>query len=98
MKKTLLFVIAVAVVSWGLGGCSSPSRVPVSLEPLNNWFLCHGPATWHYPFSCPPCPYCGPARAAEAVAPTDKQANGDSSQRSEPDEKPRPSDRDAKPY
>jgi hypothetical protein len=96
MKKILLLVLAIAVASWGLGGCSSPSRVPVSLEPLNNWLLCHGPATLHYPYSCPPCPYCGSAQAVAETSPTDKQAGEPSSLRSEPAKKPLPADGDAK--
>jgi hypothetical protein len=95
MKKTLAVAVAMFVVPWALGGCSSPSRVPVSLEPLNNWLLCHGPATWHYPFSCPPCPYCGGAQASDEAAPAGQQADGDSPERSAPAKKPRPADADA---
>jgi hypothetical protein len=97
MRKTLLLAVAMTVVPWGLGGCSSPSRVPVSLEPLNNWLLCHGPATWHYPFSCPPCPYFGSAQASDEAASAGQQANGVSPERSEPVKRTRPADPDAKP-
>lgn len=76
MKKILLVIVAISAVQWGLAGCSSPTRVPVSLEPLNNWLLCHGPATWHYPFSLPPCPYCGVAQASDEAAPAGQQAEG----------------------
>ncbi len=55
--KSLLLAALVAIVLAGFGGCSCPSRVPVSLESLNDWLLYHGPACRHYPYSCPPCPY-----------------------------------------
>jgi hypothetical protein len=57
--KSLLLASLVAVALAGFGGCACPCRVPVSLEPLNNWLLYHGRACRHYPFSCPPCPYTG---------------------------------------
>jgi len=86
MKKALIIAIAMIVVPWALGGCSSPSRVPVSLEPLNNWLLCHGLSTLHYPYSCPPCPYFGSAQAGEQSAPTSREAEATSPQRSQTSE------------
>jgi hypothetical protein len=82
MKTTLPHALAIAV-ALSLGGCTCPSRVPVSVEPLNNWLLCHGPTTWHYPFSCPPCPYCCAGQATDEAAPSGEQAGAISPQRSE---------------
>jgi len=56
MRNGLLAILAVVLLA-GLGGCRCPSQVPVSLEPLNDWLLYHGPACRHYPYSCPQCPY-----------------------------------------
>jgi hypothetical protein len=51
------------VLSAWTGCCSTcpAHRVPVSLEPLYNFSRYYSVrCAWHYPFSCPPCPYPGP--------------------------------------
>ena len=65
MKGFLLAIVALVALA-GVFGCRSPSQVPVSLEPLNDWLLYHGPSCRHYPFSCPPCPYHGAEQQGEA--------------------------------
>jgi hypothetical protein len=74
--KSLLLAFLVAVAAIGFGGCSCPCRVPVSLEPLNDWLLYHSPACRHYPYSCPACPYTGCEHCAHAevysAEPTDR--------------------------
>ncbi len=70
-----LFAILALVVLAELGGCCSPSQVPVSLEPLNDWLLYHGAACRHYPYSCPPCPYFDYERCCWG-APYSEQSDG----------------------
>lgn len=74
--KSMLLALLLAVAASGFGGCSCPCRVPVSLEPLNDWLLYHGPACRHYPYSCPPCPYSGCEHCVHAevysAEPTDR--------------------------
>jgi|GEM_PF-4389118 len=65
--QSLLWVLLICAAfgAMGLGGCACTSRVPVSLEPLNDWLLYHGRCGWRYPYSCPCCPYVG-AETVEA--------------------------------
>lgn len=69
---TLLAAIAFAVVA---GCCCCGRDVPVSLEPLNNWFCFHGKSCSRCPKSCPPCPYTsgyeasGETTASDAASP-----------------------------
>lgn len=62
-----------------LAGCCTvcpAHNVPVSLEPLYNFVTYYDAhCAWHYPYSCPPCPYPDPGavswlgyHAAEAPA------------------------------
>lgn len=57
LLRALFLFAAFGAIGWG--GCACPSRVPVSLEPLNDWLLYHGRCAWRYPYSCPCCPYVG---------------------------------------
>jgi hypothetical protein len=85
MKTTLPLAVTITLALLSLGGCACTDRVPVSLEPLNNWLLCHGPATWHYPFSCPPCPYCCTAGVTDEAVPVGQQPIAVSPQRPDRD-------------
>ena len=56
--RCLLRILALALVTAAGGGCCcQSSHVPVDLEEVCRVHRFHGVGCWHYPHSCPPCPY-----------------------------------------
>ena len=96
MRNRLLAILAVVVLA-GLGGCRSPSQVPVSLEPLNDWLLYHGPSCRHYPFSCPPCPYLDHDRGGGGAPYSGQSDGGVSAERLDKADAPSPAKPSEKP-